>query len=128
MIRILADKMKAKVRRDESGDRSIIGKQGDIVEGTRSGDYGYYVSLIFDSRRKLKEVLKRFRCGEVTQEGDSEAVVFVSHENAMSRAQDLRVAINARKLPNLTIEQRQRKALSVLHVRPNPDHLMGLAA
>lgn len=45
-----------------------------------------------------------------------------------ARAEDLRVVINARKRPSLTAEQRQRKAARVLQVRPNPDHLLRLAA
>jgi len=32
----------------------------------------------------------------------------------------------ARKRPNLTAEQRWQKAVSVLQVRPNPDHLVVL--
>jgi len=127
-LHILGDEMRAKVRPDDSGDRSITGKLGDIVEGTLQGTHGYYVSLIYAGAWKLREVLKGFSCAQVTQRGDSEAVVFISHENAMSRADDLRVAINARKRPNLTIEQRARKAVNVLHVRRNPDHLVGLAA
>ena len=123
----LAKQMEVKVKLDESGDRSIIGKLGDIVEGTLNGLPGYYVSFMYDSPRKLHEVLKTFS-GEVTQEGDSEAVIFLSHESAIARAEDLRVAINARKRPSLTIEQRLHKAASVLQVRPNPDHLVGIAA
>jgi hypothetical protein len=128
LLDMLGQKMQAKVRLDESGDRSIIGKAGDIVEGTLTGAHGYYISLMYAGARKLGEVLKSFRRAQVTQKGDSEAVIFLSHENAMSRAEDLRVAINARKRPTLTIEQRARKAVSVLRVRPNPDHLVGLAA
>lgn len=128
MIRILAEQMKAKVRPDESGDRSITGKLGDIVEGTLCGVHGYYISLMYAGARKLSEVLKAFGCARITQRGDSEAVIFLSHDNAMSRAVDLRVAINARKRPTLTVEQRQQKAARVLRVRPNPDHLVGLAA
>lgn len=127
-LNVLGEKMRAKVRPDESGDRSIIGKLGDIVEGTLNGVHGYYMSVMYDSARKLHEVLKTFRYAQVTQEGDSEAVIFLSHDNAMSRAEDLRVAINARKRPNLTGEQRQQKAARVLQVRPNPDHWVGLAA
>lgn len=127
-VGILGNKMRAKVRLDDSGDSSIIGKLGDILAGTRNGLPGYYVSLMYDSPRKLHEVLKRFRCADVAQEGDSEAVIFLSPQNAMSRADDLRVAINARKRPTLTVEQRRWKALRVLQVRPNPDHLEGLAA
>jgi len=127
-IDILGEKMQAKVRPDDSGDRSIIGKLGDIVGGTLNGVPGYYVSLMYESRRKLTEVLKRFGSGKITQEGDSEAVIFFALETAMNQAQDLRVAINARKRPNLTIEQRLRKAVSVLQVRPSPDHLVGFAA
>lgn len=103
---VLGRQMQAKVRPDESGDRSIIGKAGDVVEGTLTGVHGYYVSLMYAGARKLGEVLKGFRCARVTQRGDSEAVIFLSHENAMSRAEDLRVAINAKKRPTLTGEQR----------------------
>jgi hypothetical protein len=127
-IDLLSEKMRAKVKPDDSGDRAIIGKAGDIVEGTLHGVRGYYVSLMYAGARKLGEVLKIFICARVTQRGDSEAVIFLSHDNAMSRAEDLRVAINARKRPNLTIEQRALKAMKVLQVRPNPDHLVGLAA
>ena len=42
--------------------------------------------------------------------------MFFSHDNAMSRAEDLRVAINARKRPTLTDQQRQAKAVIVLEV------------
>jgi hypothetical protein len=120
--------MWAKVRRDESGDKSIIGKLGDIVEGTLHGTHGYYVSLMYAGERKLGEVLKGFGCARITQRGDTEAVIFLSHDNAMSRAEDLRVAINARKRPALTVEQRLSKAARMLQVRPSPDHLVGLAA
>jgi hypothetical protein len=125
---MLGDEMRAKVRPDDSGDRSITGKLGDIVEGTLHGARGYYVSLMYAGARKLSEVLKAFGCARVTQRGDSEAVVFISHDNAISRAEDLRVAINARKRPTLTVEQRAWKAVRVLQVRPTPDHLVGLAA
>lgn len=127
-LHILGDEMRAKVRPDDSGDKSIAGKLGDIIEGTLDGVQGYYVSLMYVSARKLGEVLKSFRCARLTQRGDSEAVIFISHDNAMSRAEDLRVAINARKRPTLTGEQRQQKALRVLQVRANPDHLVGLTA
>jgi hypothetical protein len=127
-LHVLGDEMRAKVRPDDSGDKSITGKLGDIVEGTLNGEHGYYVSLMYASARKLRAVLETFRCAQVTQRGDSEAVFFISHENAMSRAEDLRVAINARKRPSLTGEQRQQKAARVLQVRPNPDHLVGLTA
>ena len=40
-IDMLSQKMRAKVRPDDSGDRSIIGKVGDIVEGTFNGIHGY---------------------------------------------------------------------------------------
>ena len=126
-LNVLGEKMRAKVRPDESGDRSILGKHGDIVEGSLNGVHGYYVSLMYAGARKLGEVLKKFRSAQLTQRGDSEAVVFLSHDNALSRAEDLRVAINARKRPNLTVAQRARKAVSVLQVRPNPDHLVVLA-
>lgn len=125
---MLGDEMRAKVRPDDSGDKSITGKLGDIVEGTLNGDHGYYVALMYTGARKLEAVLKSFRCAHVTQRGDSEAVIFLSHDNAMSRAEDLRVAINARKRPTLTTEQRLQKAGRVLQVRPYPDHLVGLAA
>lgn len=127
-LHILGDEMRAKVRADDSGDRSITGKLGDIVEGTLHGVHGYYVSLIYAGARKLRAVLETFRCAQETHRGDSEAVIFLSHDNAMSRAEDLRVAINARKRPSLTGEQRQQKALRVLQVRPNANHLAGLAA
>jgi hypothetical protein len=127
-LHILGEEMRAKVRPDDSGDKSITGKLGDIVEGTLNGDHGYYVSLMYAGARKLRAVLETFRCAQVTQRGDSEAVIFLSHDKAMSRAEDLRVAINARKRPTLTGEQRQQKALRVLQVRPDPDHLVGLAA
>lgn len=120
--------MRAKVRPDDSGDKSITGKLGDIVEGTLHGVHGYYVSLMYAGARKLHAVLETFRCAQVTQRGDSEAVIFISHDNAMSWAEDLRVAINARKRPSLTCDQRERKAARVLLVRPNPDHSVGLAA
>jgi hypothetical protein len=126
-IDMLGQKMRAKVRPDDSGDKSITGKLGDIVEGTLNGDHGYYVSLMYAGARKLRAVLETFRCAQVTQRGDREAVIFISHENAMSWAENLRVAINARKRPTLTGEQRQQKALRVLQVRPNPDHLVALA-
>src|SRR6266851_8922954 len=109
--------MRTKVRRDESDDRSIIGKLGDIVEGTRNGVYGYYVAIMSESARKLHEVLKRLTCAELTQEGDSEAVIFLSHQNAISMAEDLRVLVGARKRPDLTVEQRRWKAARVLKVR-----------
>jgi hypothetical protein len=127
-LQILGDEMRAKVRPNDSGDRSITGKLGDIVEGTLHGAHGYYVSLMYSGARKLLAVLKTFRCARVTQQGESEAVIFLSHENAMSRAEDLRVAINARKRPTLTVQQRASKAVKVLQVRPNPDHFVVLAA
>jgi hypothetical protein len=120
--------MRTTARRDESGDRSITGKLGDIVEGTLTGVHGYYVSFMYPSARKLRAVLKSFRFARVTQRGDSEAVIFLSRCHAMSRAEDLRVAINARKRPTLTTEQRRQKAARMLQVRSNPDHLVGLAA
>jgi len=120
--------MWAKVRPDDSGDRSITGKLGDVVEGTLAGVHGYYVSLMYAGAWKLREVLKSFSCAQVTQRGDTEAVIFISHENAMSLAEDLRIDINARKRPKLTVEQRALKAMKVLQVRPNPDHLVDLAA
>lgn len=83
---------------------------------------------MYESARKLHTVLKTLRCAEVTQEGDTEAVIFLSHQNAMSLAEDLRSAIKVRKRPNLSVEQRQQKAVRVLQVRVNPDHLEGLAA
>ena len=126
LLDLLGQKMQAKVRLDESGDRSITGKLGDIVEGTLKGVRGYYVSLMYAGARKLQAVLKSFRCAQVTQRGDSEAVIFLSHANAMSQAEDLRVAINARKRPALSFDQRQRKAMTIELARPNPDHLGGL--
>ncbi len=124
----LATAMQAKLRRDDSGDQAIMGKDGDILAGARNGVVGYYISLVYQTGRKLHEVLKRFRWAEITQEGDSEAVIFMSRENALARAQDLRVAIKARKRPALSFEQRQRKAMTVALVRSNPDHLVGIAA
>lgn len=124
----LATAMQTKTRLDDCRDKAIIGKLGDIISGTRNGVAGYYVSLMFATARKLHEVLKRFRCAEITAEGDSEAIMFLTRETALSRAEDLRAAIKARKRPNLSIEQRQGKAVKVLQVRPTPDHLMGLAA
>jgi hypothetical protein len=124
----LASAMQTKTRLNDCRDKAIIGKLGDIVSGTRNGVAGYYVSLIFATARKLHEVLKRFRCAEITAEGDTEAIIFLSRENALSRAEDLRTTIKARKRPNLSFEQRRRKAGKVLQVRPNPDHLVGLAA
>jgi hypothetical protein len=38
-LHILGDEMRAKVRPDDSGDKSITGKLGDIVEGTLNGDH-----------------------------------------------------------------------------------------
>jgi hypothetical protein len=124
----LASAMQTKTRLNDCRDKAIIGKLGDIISGTRNGVAGYYVSLLFATARKLHEVLKRFRCAEITAEGDTEAIIFLSRENALSRAEDLRVAIKARKRPTLSVEQRKRKAVRVLFVRPNPDHLVGLAA
>jgi hypothetical protein len=124
----LATAMQTKTRLNDCREKAIIGKLGDIVSGTRNGIAGYYVGLLFATARKLHEVLKRFKCGEITAEGDTEAVLFLSRENALSRAEDLRTAIKARKRPKLTTEQRRGKAVKVLQVRPKPDHLMGLAA
>jgi hypothetical protein len=124
----LASAMQAKTRLNDCRDKAIIGKLGDIISGTRNGVAGYYVSLMFATARKLHQVLNRFGCAEITAEGDSEAIIFLSHENALSRAEDLRAAIKARKRPTLSIQQRNRKAMRVLHVRPNPDNLVGLAA
>jgi hypothetical protein len=124
----LATAMQTKTRLNDCREKAIIGKLGDIISGTRNGVSGYYVSLLFATARKLHEVLKRFRCAEITAEGDTEVIIFLSRENALRRAEDLRVAIKARKRPTLTIEQRNRKAVRVLFVRPNPDHLIGLAA
>jgi hypothetical protein len=124
----LASAMQTRTRLDECRDKAIIGKLGDIISGTRNGVAGYYVSLMFATARKLHEVLKRFRCAEITAEGDTEAIMFLSRETALSRAEDLRVAIRARKRPNLSLEQRYKKAIGVLKVRPNSDHLMSLAA
>jgi hypothetical protein len=115
-------------KRDESGDRSVIGKAGDIVEGTLAGVHGYYVSLMYAGAWKLREVLKSFTWAQVTQREDAEAVIFISHDNAMSRTEDLRVAINARKKPTLTNEQRAGKAITLLQPRRNPDHLRVIAA
>jgi len=124
----LASAMQTVTRLNDCREKAIIGKLGDIISGTRNGISGYYVSLMFATTRKLHEVLKRFRCAEITEEGDTEAIIFLSHENALRRAEDLRVAIKARKRPMLSIEQRKQKAARVLSVRPNSDHLMGLAA
>lgn len=127
-VETLATAMRTKTRLNDCRERAIIGKFGDIIRGTRNGVAGYYVSLMFATARKLHEVLKRFKCAEITAEADTEAVIFLSRENAFSRAEDLRVAIKARKRPTLSIEQRNRKAATVLLVRPNPDYLVGLAA
>lgn len=127
IMETLASAMQTKTRRNDCREKAIIGKVGEIIIGTRNGISGYYVSLLYATARKLHEVLKRFGC-DITAEGDTEAIIFLSHENALSRAEDLRVAIKARKRPNLSVEQRQYKATRVLYVRPNPDHLVGLAA
>lgn len=125
---MLATAMQTKTRFNDCREKAIIGKLGDIISGTRNGVAGYYVSLMFGTARKLHEVLKRFKCAEITAEGDTEAIIFLSRENALSRAEELRVVIKARKRPNLSSQQRQKKAMGVLKVRSNPDHLMGLAA
>lgn len=124
----LATAMQTKTRLNDCREKAIIGKLGDIISGTHNGISGYYVSLMFATTRKLHDVLKRFRYAEITAEGDTEAIIFLSCENALSQAEDLRTAIKARKRPALSIEQRKRKAAKVLFVRPNPDHLVGLAA
>src|SRR5687768_1054587 len=90
------------------------------------GISGYYVSLLFTTARNFTR-FERFRC-EITAEGDTEAIIFLSRENALSRAEDLRIAIKARKRPMLSIAQRNRKAVRVLYVRPTSDHLVGLTA
>jgi hypothetical protein len=112
----LASAMQIKTRLNDCRDKAIIGKLGDIVSGTRNGIAGYYLSLMFATARKLHEVLKRFKCAEITAEGDTEAVLSLSRDNAVSRAEDLRAAIKARKRPNLSVEQRERKAVKVLQV------------
>jgi hypothetical protein len=116
IMETLASAMQTKTRLNDCREKAIIGKLGEIISGTHKGVAGYYVSLLLATARKLHQVL------------NTEAIIFLSHENALRRAEDLRVAIKARKRPALSIEQRKHRAVRVLLVRPNPNYLVGLAA
>lgn len=101
----LAEKMRVRMRMDDSGDRAIIGKHGDVHRGTYGMTSGYYVSIMYTSARKFHiELAKVAAIGEITQEGDTEGVVFVPRQVALGNARLIRSAIHARRIKELSPE------------------------
>lgn len=102
----LAEKMRVRMRRDDCNDRIIIGKHGDVHRGTREGVSGYYVSIMWTSARKFRVELRRCVAigAEITQEGDTEGVVFVPRSVALANASVIRAAIHARQKRKLSPE------------------------
>lgn len=101
----LAEKMRVRMRLDDSGDRAIIGKHGDVYRGTYATVSGYYISIMYPSARKFHiEFNKCAALGEITQEGDTEGVVFVPRQVALGNARLIRSAIHARRIKELSPE------------------------
>jgi hypothetical protein len=85
--------------------RTILGKRGDIHRGTSDGVSGYYVSIMYLSARKFRT--ERAKCsllGQITQEGDTEAVVFISRSSALANAHILSGTIHARQIKGMSLE------------------------
>src|SRR6266550_8833386 len=101
----LAEKMRVRMRADDCNDRVIRGKQGDIHRGTLVGVSGYYVSIMYLSTRKFHiELAKCSPLGQITQEGDTEAVVFIPRSIALANARILRSTIHARRIKEMSPE------------------------
>ena len=101
----LAEKMHVRIRVDDCNDRVILGKRGEVHQGTKEGVSGYYVSLLYLSARKFHiELAKCASLGEVTQEGDTEAVVFIPRAIALANARILRGTIHARRIKEVSPE------------------------
>lgn len=99
----LAEKMHVRIRVDDCNDRVILGKYGEVHQGTKEGTSGYYVSLLYLSPRKFHiELAKCALLGEVTQEGDTEAVMFITRAIALANARILRGAIHARRIKEMS--------------------------
>lgn len=103
----LAEKMRVRMRMDDSGDRAIIGKHGDVHRGNYGTTSGYYVSIMYTSARKFHiELAKVAAIGEITQEGDTEGVVFVPRQVALGNAKLIRSAIHAKRIREMSPESK----------------------
>lgn len=115
----LSAKMKVRLRTDDCNDRCVIGKRGDVHRGTRGGVSGYYISIMYLSARKFHIELKK--CldigAEITQEGDTEGVVFIPRSVALENARLLRSVIHARRLMNISPELRAARVESLRRAR-----------
>ena len=86
-------------------NRVILGKRGDIHRGTLGGVSGYYVSVMYSSARKFHiELAKCTQLGQITQGGDTEAVVFIPRSIALANARILRGTIHARRIKEMSPE------------------------
>lgn len=101
----LAEKMHVRMRVDDCNDRVIIGKHGDVHRGVYGMTSGYYVSVMYDSARKFHiEFARCAAIGEITQEGDTEGVVFIPRQVALANAGLIRKAIHAKRIKELSPE------------------------
>lgn len=96
---------------DDSGDRTIIGKRGDVHRGTYAMTSGYYVSVMYPSARKFHiEFNKLAAIGEITQEGDTEGVIFIPRQVALGNARLIRTAIHAKRIREMSPEAKEAGA------------------
>lgn len=101
----LAEKMRVRMKLDECGDRTIIGKRGDVHREIYGMTSGYYISIMYPSARKFHiEFAKCAAIGEITQEGDTEGVIFIPRQIALGNARLIRTAIHARRIRELSPE------------------------
>lgn len=102
----LAEKMRVHLKRDDCNDQIILGKRGDVHKGSLNRHYGYYVSIMYETARKFRiELAKAVAIGgEITQEGDTEAVVFFPRNLAIDHARQIRSIIHARRIRDMSEE------------------------
>ncbi|HEU5237561.1 MAG TPA: hypothetical protein VFU37_10490, partial [Pyrinomonadaceae bacterium] len=107
----LSEKMRVRMRVDDCHDRVIIGKRGDIHRGTRNGASGYYVSIMYLTPKTFHFQLKKAVAigAEITEEGDTEGVVFIPRSVALANARLIRSVIHARRITQYSPESLKKK-------------------
>lgn len=101
----LAEKMHARFKLDDCGDRCVVGKRGDVHRGSRDGESGYFFSLLYPSIRTFNNALKKVdQIGVITAHGDTEAILFVPRQTALENARLLRAVIKAKRIRQVSPE------------------------
>lgn len=118
----LSDRMRVHLRRDDCNDQIILGKRGDVHKGKSHGDHrsGYFISIMYETGKKFRiELAKALAIGaEITQEGDTEAVVFIPYAKALANAKQIRSIIHARRIKELSVEAKEA-LVARLHKKPS---------